>query len=345
MPNIGHRHWSWLGGVAMLLAAAAVLWGWGRPPAGVPPIAADDSSFAALRESRTPAAAAPAPDAALELRTQRHWALAGDAPLLDRLDTLRDLAAAGDREAACWLALEYSHCHTLAVIDNVGQNFGTILEHRALPGVSAKQEDDLLLGIADARERHDRSAEHCAGISEFEDNPGVPLLQAVAGQGSVRLKVVSALMQPSGNLLRLPRGAVIPLTLDTSTERLASQFYADNALHYLQLGFQARDALALEGLILIHAPDVIHLPNNTDVAFRLPNPRLFAALALLAEQVYGGAMLGPQARNLLQRTLEAMPAEQRLVVERDVQIEATRWQGAPPPPTESGQWDYSDYCR
>ena len=76
MPNIGHRHWSWLGGVAMLLAAAAVLWGWGRPPAGVPPIAADDSSFAALRESRTPAAAAPAPDAALELRTQRHWALA-----------------------------------------------------------------------------------------------------------------------------------------------------------------------------------------------------------------------------------------------------------------------------
>ena len=303
------------------------------------------TSFSALQ---TPAAKAPS--AADEIKVdpisaKRQWAMSFSEPLIERLDALQSLAESGDRQAACWLALEYSRCRGLAVIDGVGQAFGEVLEHQPLPGVSRAQEDDLLLGIADARERYARNAAHCRGISEFVDNPGVPLLQAVVEQGSVRQKVVAALMQPDGSILRLPREAVIPLTLDTNTNRLASQFYADHALDYLQQGFRAGDALALEGLILVHAPDVIHVRNNTDVAFRLPDPRLFSALALLAEQLYGGEMLGPQARNLLQRSLESMTEQQRQVLERDVQIEALRWQRARPPPEESASNDYSELCR
>ncbi|MBD8527251.1 hypothetical protein [Pseudomarimonas arenosa] len=331
---------------AVLLASLLGLW-LGRDPVApeTAPMPPKPSSFAALHAFPEEEKATVRPAAEVQEMAERAWALSPSAPLRQRLPSLLELARAGDREAACWLALEYSQCHTLAVIHNVGRNFHSLLEHRALPGVSAQQEDDLLLGIADAGERHGRSAEHCQGISEFEANPGVPLLQDLAQQGSVRLKVVAALMQPNGSLLRLPRSAVIPLTLDTSTDRLASQFYADHALPYLQQGFRAGDALALEGLILIHAPDVIHLSDNTDVAFRLPNPRLFAALALLAEQVYGGEMLGPQARNLLQRTLEQMSPTDRLALERDVQIEALRWQGTAQPAPEQVDWDYQAFCR
>ena len=303
------------------------------------------ASFAALQQSPAKSPPIVADLGEYSMSAQRQWALAFTEPLIERLDALQGLAESGDRQAACWLALEYSFCRSLAVIDGVGQAFGEVLEHQPLPGVSRAQEDDLLLGIADARERYARNAAHCRGISEFVDNPGVPLLQAVVEQGSVRQKVVAALMQPDGSILRLPREAVIPLALDTNTNRLASQFYADHALDYLQQGFRAADGLALEGLILIHAPDVIHLRHNTDVAFRLPNPRLFSALALLAEQVYGGDMLGPQVRNLLQRSLESMSEQQRQVLERDVQIESLRWQNAAPPPPEPSNNDYSEFCR
>ncbi len=255
-----------------------------------------------------------------------------DRPLLDRVPALRQRAQSGNAKAACQLALELSACRTAAQRDDLSMT----MEYVAATSEPARRDVRVIDAIASVREAADGALADCAGLDTQGEIDVVALLQAAAPAGNARQRVVAALTQPDGSLLRLPRGPVHPLPMDPWVSTLASQFYADHALRYLHEGFRAHDPLALEGLILLHAPDIL-VPNaSTDAAFRLPDPRRFVALSLLAEQVYGSDMLGSQVRQLLQRTLESLPAQERRRAERDATRWAQTWRSTPhsQPPDE-----------
>jgi len=242
-------------------------------------------------------------------------------PLRERVVELQALAEAGHGSAACRLVLELSVCRSSATRARLSGLIEGVAGRYDLGG-----HDEAVIGtIAAAREAEAANAEHCAGLVGIDEIDAVALLQRAALRGNTRLRVIAALTQPDGHLLRLPRGGSNVLPIDNWVSTMASQFYADHALQFLREGYLAHDPLALEGLILIHAPDSLQLPIGTDVAFRLPDPRRFAGYALLAERVYGGEMLGSQVRNLLQRVLERMEPAERRRLDGDVEREAARW--------------------
>jgi hypothetical protein len=258
-------------------------------------------------------------------------AMAQEAPLLMRIPALRHRAEAGDARAACRLALELSACRAAAKRDDLSMT----MEYVAATSEHAGRDPRVIDSIAEVREAAADAAPDCAGLETEGETDVVALLQAAAATGNARHRVIAALTQPDGSLLRLPRGPVHPLPMDPWVLTLASQFYADHALRYLDEGLRQRDPLALEGLILVHAPDVLVPSASTDAAFRLPNPRRFATLALLAEQVYGTDMLGSQTAQLLQRTLETFPEPERSRIEAEARRWARGWRAsaasAPPP--------------
>ncbi len=245
-------------------------------------------------------------------------------PLLDRVPLLRQRARTGNARAACQLALEFSTCRAASKRWDMSRT----MEYAAATSEAARLDVRVIDAIADVREDADRVESDCAGLEIEGDSDVVALLQAAAPNGNARQKVIAALTQPDGSLLRLPRGPEHTLPMDPWVSAMASQFYADNALRYLHEGFRARDPLALEGLILVHAPDVLVPTASTDAAFRLPDPRRFVALALLAEEVYGADMLGSQVRQLLQRTLEALSAKERGRAESDAKRWAQTWRAS-----------------
>lgn len=330
------RHWSlrprFTITLAVLLALLGILLAAALRPASAPP-----ANHAATPEPLFPRPSPPpaAPPA------QPLAPLTG--PLRDRLPALQQLAEHGHGEAACVYALELSRCRASAVRHELGLAFGQVLQQRSLSLAAVDSDQALIDGIAGAREQHAAQADLCAGIEAHGGNPAVIWVQNAAARGPIRWRVISALMQPDGSLPRLPRGTPAPLELDPAVTTLVSQFYADHALLYLQQGFQAGDPLALEGLLLVHAPDVLPLSGNADALMRLPNPRLFAALALLAERLYGSEMLGNPATQLLQTVWDGLDPSARDRLLREVEFEVRRWQAAGPPPVASD--DVSDLCR
>ena len=322
---------AWLFLVGLLTIALCLGWVWrdhGRD---------DANTLLGERAQMRVSALGVAPDAGTaDQRAGRNSAAkhapALDRPLLDRVPALRQRAQSGDAKAACQLALELSACRTAAQRDDLSMT----MEYVAATSEQAGRDVRVIDAIASAREAADGALADCAGLDTQGESDVVALLQAAAPAGNARQRVIAALTQPDGSLLRLPRGSVHPLPMDPWVSTLASQFYADHALRYLHEGFRARDPLALEGLILLHAPDILVPSASTDVAFRLPDPRRFVALSLLAEQVYGSDMLGSQVRQLLQRALETLPANERRRAEREATRWAQTWRSTPPlrPPDE-----------
>ncbi|MGQ0799998.1 MAG: hypothetical protein ACT4NL_07815 [Pseudomarimonas sp.] len=259
-------------------------------------------------------------------------------PLGERLQMLRTLSAEGQPEAACRLALELNHCRALGLRHLMSLGLEDLLDQPTWDRRGAMEVGGLISSIADARERGDEVALHCEGISPVPENDAVERFQQLALRGTVRQRVVAALLQPDGSLPRLPRTAVSPLPFDSWSAGMATQFYAEHALEFLDEGYRQRDGLALEGLILVSAPEAILLESASEVLPRLPDPYRFAGYALLAEQVFGPAMLGSTVTMLLQRVLDRMAPDQRERLESEVEREAQRWWNgpAPLPPPEDG---------
>lgn len=269
----------------------------------------------ATATAETDASPAPLPPADLALEAQRAQ--------------LQALSAAGRVDAACRLALALSHCRALAMRTIVSQGLEELLRQASLNVRGADEEQRLIDAIAAAQQQGDDAAAYCAGVSPLENSDAVADFQQQALRGTVRHRVIAALLQPDGSLPRLPRDAVSPLAMDAWVGRGASQLYADHALRFLAEGYSARDPLALEGLILIHAPDLLHLEASTDVLIRLPDPHRFAGYALLFERLYGSAQLGSQTVSLLQRVLDGLKPAHRAALDREVEREWRRWRAGP----------------
>ncbi len=265
---------------------------------------------------------------------------AADLPIREQRAQLQALSAAGRVDAACRLALALSHCRALAMRIVVSQGLEELLRQASLNVRGVDEEQRLIDAIAAAQQHDADAADYCAGVSPLDDSDAVADFQQQALRGTVRHRVIAALLQPDGSLPRLPREAVSPLAMDAWVGRGASQLYADHALRFLAEGYAARDPLALEGLILIHAPDLLHLEASTDVLIRLPDPHRFAGYALLFERLFGSEQLGSQTVSLLQRVLDGLSAAQRAALDREVEHEWRRWQAGPlvplDPATEQG---------
>jgi hypothetical protein len=306
--------------VGLSVAALALGWAW-RDRGRIDGPRAYDEAPARANELATAAGTAHISARAIDEAEQTS---AVDRPLLQRVPSLRQRAQTGDAKAACQLALEFSVCRAVAKRWDMSR----AMEYAAATSETARRDVRVIDAIANVREDAARVESDCAGLETEGDTDVVVLLQAAAANGNTRQKVIAALTQPDGSLLRLPRGPEHTLPMDPWVSAMASQFYADNALRFLHEGFRAHDPLALEGLILVHAPDVLVPAASTDAAFRLPDPRRFVALALLAEEVYGADMLGSQVRQLLQRTLEALSEKERGRAESDAKRWALTWRSS-----------------
>ncbi len=327
------RTWLFLGGLLVIALMFVRVW----RDRGL-------SEFTASPVAQMPAATDVADGGVADESARSPDAAVLDRPLFDRIPPLRARAQAGDAKAACQLALERSACRAVAKREDMSR----AMEYAAATSESVRRDARVIDAIATVRESAVDVAEECAGIESEGDTDVVALLQAAAPTGNARQRVIAALIQPDGSLLRLPRGPVHTLPMDPWVSSMASQFYADNALRYLHEGFRARDPLALEGLILVHAPDVLVPSASTDAAFRLPDPRRFVALALLAEEVYGSDMLGSQVRQLLQRTLEILTDKERGLAESDSKRWALTWRTSAlvqPPDARIDAFSIDAVCR
>jgi hypothetical protein len=151
------------------------------------------------------------------------------------------------------------------------------------------------------------------------------------------------LMRSDGSLRRL-RGS---MSFTESGLYVIPQFIADNSLQFLMQGYAAKDPLALEGLVLMHAPGSAIAPSS--VAVWLPNPRLFLQYTMLMHELFGPESLGRSAFEMAQVVAASEPPDEIRKLREVVGLEAEQWRrlGADrtpaPDPTKSS--DPSDFSQ
>lgn len=241
-------------------------------------------------------------------------------PLAQQMSELLVQAERGEPAAACRLVLDMGYCReqrrSQRFMDQMRSGLGP-REHRMGDDLAAA----VIVGEEDAAAR---GASFCAGLPE-ETLPSMDSILARAmPRMDTRQKVLLALTRPDGTLVRLIRTPQAGSRSGGDNQYVYPQFLAEHALEFLQSGMAAGDPLALEGMILVHAPS--RLPDRgLDVFPALPDPYQFAGHALLLQRLAGPAALGTYAGALLQRLLAAMSPEELQRLDRAVEAEALRW--------------------
>ncbi len=112
------------------------------------------------------------------------------------------------------------------------------------------------------------------------------------------------------------------IVLAGARNRPVAQFYADNAYRFLEEGLVQRDLLALEGLILAHAPS----PVNRVVPLRIqrPDPFRFVVLTGLYEAL-GIAALPRDIGELRDAVIADLSPEVRDQAHALIDRELIRW--------------------
>jgi hypothetical protein len=100
---------------------------------------------------------------------------------------------------------------------------------------------------------------------------------------------------------------------------------SDHTLDFLYTGIVAADPLALEGIILLHAPSQIPglFPENAIIS--LPDSYKFAAYAVLMARLFGQQAIGPQVSELLERVMANFSPQQTSQLMSFVDREEKRW--------------------
>lgn len=211
------------------------------------------------------------------------------APLSQQLPALLIRANAGDPGASCRLIVGINRCVEL----NRNRAFSERMIRSLELGESEK--DELLIRLA-ARfeEAESQGGAFCSDV-DVQELPRIDsLLRNSIQSMSPEQKTVIALMRSDGRLRRLQRTS----SFSESSLYVFPQLLADHAYEFLLAGFSARVPLALEGLVVTHAPGGAMMTQGVHVA--LPNPRLFHRYALLMERLYGSETLGREGGHLLE---------------------------------------------
>lgn len=236
-------------------------------------------------------------------------------PLAAQLPIIEDRARRGDAVAMCRLILSKAKCTTEAARRDFASRATRSLEAEKRDG-----ENVIIEHVARAEEQLAGSGSFCSGVDSGRLPSADDVLSNHLGALSPRQKTVIALMRSDGSLRRLRASG----GYSESSSYLLPQVIADNAYDFLMSGYNAQEPLALEGLILVHAPGAAIMSQG--VSIRLPNPKLFLRYALLYVNLFGIDALGEPANRLLAATLSQTDADDYQVLRKEIEQEARRWQ-------------------
>lgn len=241
-------------------------------------------------------------------------------PLSEQIQALSIRAMAGDPESACRLTIDLSRCAHYGR----AKKFSDRIE-RSLSAQQGQLDPIMLERLAISRERESKLESYCAGITPDLSNKIDKLPRLAIDRLSARQKTVLALIQPDGNIRRLRPD------MNVGSSEPADYYYpqilADNAVAFLEFGFEQRDPLALEGLVMLYAPKFGIAPPGVRVS--LPNPRLYVKFSTLYERLYGPNALGSSATKLRDAILLGLPPDERAVIEAEVSAEERSWRVDP----------------
>ena len=274
-------------------------------------IQVDQPNPAALPPS--PAMPIPVPPAAAEDLPS------ADVPFSEQLPKLAELASKGHPTAACRLFVGVSRC----TFQKARRDFQRRLEG-SLTNQESRGSDELFIRAISQPQDGAVGISDCDGVDSGSAPRADDYLAHAIVRMSVRQKALLAMLRPDGTVIRLPREPDTVVRSGRSSEYLIPQILADNAVGFLLDGVASSDPLALEGLILIHAPGF--LPGSSNgMNIALPDPHKFAHYALLMQTVYGPRTLGPAIDAMLGQTLARMNPNLLRQVEAEVEASAARW--------------------
>lgn len=259
-------------------------------------------------------------------------------PLAAQLPVLLQRAEAGDPVSSCRLIVGINRCK-----EQRRNQLYTERMIRDLQEKSRKNEGALIDLAAQMQERGEGPGQFCAAADTQSLPTPEVLLERAKDRLSPRQKAVMVLMRSDGSLRRL-RGR---MSFTESGLYVIPQFIADNSLQFLMQGYAAKDPLALEGLVLMHAPASAIAPSS--VAVWLPNPELFLQYSMLMHELFGPESLGRSGVELAQVVAASEPPEEIHRLREVVRIEAEQWRrlGATqkPAPDPSKSSDPSDFSQ
>jgi hypothetical protein len=165
---------------------------------------------------------------------------------------------------------------------------------------------------------------YCAGVAPGDIPATDAVLQSVAPWLSPRQKTVIAMLRSDGLLSRLGAPDDAPIeNIDT----IYPQFLADHAQDFLQDGYRAHDALALEGLALVHAPN--RLLRWRGVGPSLPNPRLFLLYAGVLQRVAPSELLPERVLVTIANSRRTLTPQQLDALDREIEVAVRQWNRSP----------------
>lgn len=253
-----------------------------------------------------------------------------------QFDDLLARAKAGDPVASCRLVLDTLRCadweRSHRLIETLTQSLSKSKDRKTT---------DLTIEALAKIEVKNRDSKLCDDFDRARLRDLDQLGPMAFARLSPRQKLLMALSTNSGELTRLPKTSVPnPGAIRFTEDAMVLQFMADHDRAFIADGLAARDPLALEAAMLLHAPRV---PAGMRRVYRnaLPDPLKFAFYARLSKDLLGEQGTSPFAIETLGIIEARLSATQRLELDSLVQAELPSWRAAIAP-YASGSDDIDD---
>lgn len=235
-------------------------------------------------------------------------------PFAAQLPALLVRSEGGDPVASCRLIVSINRCKEEERSRRVTDSMIRSLAARTTGG-----NQGLIDIVAREKEARAKSGAFCSGVA-LEALPDLDgIFERSVGLLTPHQKTIIAMTRSNGTLRRV-NGR---FSFSESGLYVLPQFLADHTVEFLMAGYEARDPLALEGLVLLHAPGNALAP--TGVGLWHPNPRLFMQYSLLMHEIYGPEALGNTALQLMQVTAASLGPDEMRRITLSVQTEASSW--------------------
>lgn len=264
-----------------------------------------------------------------------------DLPLGEQIESLEREAAKGNGQAVCRLLRLTSRCREMAA----SASFDAAL-FAALQSAPGRHDEWLIRWLASSAERFSEVGASCEGMRADQLRSESSILTQFRGALTPRQKTILALTNSDGSLRRLH----MPRMRSQSGAYVIPQLLADNTHAFLLEGFRARDPLALEGLLLLHAPSSALGPGFVSVW--LPNPSLYLYYFGILARVAPPEFLTRDAVQTAQLSATALGTVEVARINAESERAARSWlaarqaqsQHSPQSDRRAGQWTIEDDC-
>jgi hypothetical protein len=234
-------------------------------------------------------------------------------PFALQLPTLISRADRGDAVSSCRLAVGTSRCaehlQNKAFVDQRLSSLNSI--------AGSRSETVWVESLARMQESLAESEAFCAGFTADTSIDVDSFLSRAAL--TPQQKTVLATRLSGGQTRRLQPN----FDASRAADYVLPQFISENMVDFLKAGYAARQPLALENLILVHAPST--WIDTQGPMVRLPDQYRFLAYAKLYERLFGAAALGPQVGRIMDAVLKSTPRTALQRLDAEVESEAQRW--------------------